>query len=819
VGFIFMQKLKLLFLLAFANTVFGQSNVETFQNDLGDKPREHSADITNMKVEVSFDCPKGIVFGKVTHTFTPLRKTIDTLFFDGPGIKINSASLDGKPCQFKSIPEGVSVYFSTPLISGKTYTITFDYEATPKKGIYFIGWNSPRITDAKTQTRHQIWTQGQGIDNRYWIPMYDNMNDKFTTETVVTFDKEYNVLSNGIQKSVKSNSNGTKTWHYAMTRPHAGYLLMLAIDKYAIKKTKTKTGVPVSFWYYPESSEKVEATSIHTEKMIEFLEEETGIPYPWEGGYSQVMVQDFMYGAMENTTATIFGDFFYVDNRAFLDRNYIGVNCHELTHQWYGDLITARGNGDTWLQESYATYYAKIFFELLEGKDKVKWMQRQEVNQSLKASESDNIPVRNSGAGSTRVYQKGSTVIQMLRYVLGNEDFKKVINHYLSKYQYKNVETNDLYQAIQDVTGQNLDWFFEEWLYRGGEPNYKVSYLTAANSVNITVEQIHAINELVKAFKMPINFAVYFKDGSVARQQFWIDKQTQTVSIANKNNKEVSFVLFDENSEITKKVSFNKSNDELFAQLANATYMMDRYDALLALKNVSVDVKREALWKAFDKELFYGMKAEIASQLANDPNSFSKLKGLFNEVNSDITKSMVNSLTKIHEPLKESFESLLMHQSYDLVEKSLTRLCEEFPDQTETYLNTIHKNYIVPKLYGHNQNIRIKYLEISIFNHTNEASNLADLKLLATDLYEFRTRVTAMETLKRLGICDEGTIFQMLNASLSSNGRLAGPAKSALKYFYEQTYYKNLIELGIKKGGFSDKDIKVFTEAGLFKKG
>ena len=814
-----MRNLKFLFLLAFANAAFGQSTVETFQNDLSDKPREHSADITNMKVEVSFDCPKGIVKGKVTHTFNPIRKSIDTLFFDAPGITINSASLDGKSCNFKINTEGVSVYFSSSLNANKSYNLTFDYEATPKKGIYFIGWNSPIVTDAKTQTRHQIWTQGQGIDNRYWIPMYDNMNDKFTTETVVTFDKDYSVLSNGVQKSIKSNPNGTKTWHYAMTRPHAGYLLMLAIDKYAIKKTKTKSGVPVAFWYYPESPEKVESTSIHTEKMIEFLEEETGIHYPWEGGYSQVMVQDFMYGAMENTTATIFGDFFNVDNRAFLDRNYIGVNCHELTHQWYGDLITARGNGDTWLQESYATYYAKIFFEQLEGKDKVKWMQRQEVNASLKASETDNIPVRNSGAGSTRVYQKGSSVIQMLRYVLGNEDFKKVINYYLTKHAYKNVETNDLYQAIQDVTGQNLDWFFDEWLYRGGEPNYKVSYLTTTNSVAISVEQIHPINELVKAFKMPINFAVYYKDGSINRQQFWIDKQTQTVSFPNQNNKEVSFVLFDENSEITKKIQFTKSNDELFAQLANASYMMDRYDALLALKNTPIDTKRDALWKAFDKENFYGIKAEIVSQLANDPSSFTKLNGLFNEVNVDITKAIVNALTKIHEPLKASYESLLQHQSYDLVEKSFSKLCEEFPNQTETYLNSINKNYITPKLFGQNNNIRIKYLEISIFNHTNEATNLAELKLLATDLYEFRTRVTAMESIKRLGICDEGTIYQMLNATLSSNGRLAGPAKSVLKYFYEQTLYKNLIEFGIKNGGFSDKDIKAFVDAGLYKKG
>ena len=812
-----MKFLKTLFLVALTQVVFAQSNVKTYQNDPGDRPREHSADITNMKVEVSFDCPKGLVRGKVTHTFSPLRKTIDTLFFDRPGIKISSANLDGKTCRFKTNSEGVIVYFSPALNWEKAYNLTFEYEATPKKGIYFIGWNSPTVTDPKNQTRHQIWTQGQGIDNRHWIPMYDNMNDKFTTETVVTFDRDYNVLSNGALKGVTSNSNGTKTWNYAMGKPHAGYLLMLAIDKYAIKKSKTKTGVPVAFWYYPESPEKLEPTSMHTEKMIEFLEEETGIPYPWEG-YSQVMVQDFMYGAMENTTATIFGDFFNVDSRGFLDRNYVGVNCHELTHQWFGDLITARGGGDTWLQESYATYYAKIFYETIEGKDKVKWSQRQEVNAALKASETDNNPIRFSGAGTARVYQKGSTVIQMLRYVLGDEAFKKVIKYYLTNHLYKNVETNDLYQAVQDVTGQSFDWYFDQWLYRGGEPNYKVNYLSANNSVNITVDQIHSINELVKAFKMPINFAVYFIDGSVSRQQFWIDKQTQTVSISNPSNKTVSFILFDENSEITKKVTFDKTNAELLSQLALADNMIDRYDALLALKNISLDIKREALFRAFDKETFYGIRAEIISQLANDAGSIPRLDLLFTSDNTELLKSLLSAMTKIQDPLKPKVIKLLEHPSYELVERALIRLCEEFPKESESYLNTIDKLYITPKVYGQNQNIRIKYLELSILNHINEPTYTADLKSLATDLYEFRARVSAMEALKKLGICDEGTIYQMLNASLSSNGRLAGPAKTILKYFQEQSNYKILIERGIKLGGYSDADLKVFTEAGLYKK-
>ncbi len=176
--------------------------------------------------------------------------------------------------------------------------------------------------------RKQIWTQGQGIDNRYWIPMYDDQNDKYITETVITFDKDYQVLSNGVlQKQVK-NKNNTTTWHYAMSKPHAGYLLMLRHSS-AIKKTKSARGVPMNLYYYPEFADRAEPTLPLFGAYGRFPGARNRIPYPWES-YSQIMVQDFLYGAMENTTATIFGDFFNVDERAYLDRNYVGVNCHEL---------------------------------------------------------------------------------------------------------------------------------------------------------------------------------------------------------------------------------------------------------------------------------------------------------------------------------------------------------------------------------------------------------------------------------------------------------------------------------------------------------
>ncbi|MCF8201377.1 MAG: hypothetical protein K9J29_05305, partial [Bacteroidia bacterium] len=314
---------------------------QCYHVDHGAHERNRNIDVTHMKVEVRFDVMKKTVFGKVTHTFTALQTTLDTIFFDAPGIQIKSATWDGKPLSFKIIPAGVVVYpaFTAPIAlkidrnapittkkkgantkananaaivassASPAHQIVFDYIAQPQKGIYFSGFTAAngqplsQQRDEKEMIREQIWTQGQGIDNRHWIPMIDDRGDKFITETVVTHDSKHQVLSNGALKSKRINKDGTTTWHYAMDKPHAGYLLMLAVGEYAVQNTLSAAGTPLEFWYYPQHPEKLEPTSRYSEAIIDFLSKETGIPYPW-GTYSQVMVQDFLYGAMENTSAT-----------------------------------------------------------------------------------------------------------------------------------------------------------------------------------------------------------------------------------------------------------------------------------------------------------------------------------------------------------------------------------------------------------------------------------------------------------------------------------------------------------------------------------
>ncbi len=788
---------KLFILLSVASLSANAQN--TYRSYLKDNTayREHPLDITRMKVDVSFDCPQGLVKGKVTHSFTVLQKTVDSVFFDAPNITIKTATLNGKTLPYNTVEKGVWVKPSTQLKWDETGQIVFEYEARPRRGIYFIGWNAKENKEQSPwAVRKQIWTQGQGIDNRHWIPMYDDMNDKFITETVITFDKDYEVLSNGTLLKKTANKDNTITWHYSMTKPHAGYLLMLGIGKYAIKQSKSARGVPMKFYYYPEFADRMEPTYRYSERMVDFLERETGVLYPWES-YSQIMVQDFLYGAMENTTATIFGDFFNVDNRAFKDRNYIGVNCHELTHQWFGDYVTARDGRDTWLQESYATYYPKMFTREIYGEDDYNWQRRGEQNAAIEASKKDRNPIRHSEAGTARFYPKGSGVISMLSYVLGDDEWKRALNHYLKKHAYANVETNDLQQAIQDKLGKDLTWFFDEWIHRGGEPHYTVhyedlSYKNGSRCTEIAIEQTHPRDEVVGLFKMPIVFEVHYTDGSFDRVTDWIDEAFEVVKVPNKNKKDIAFVLFDPNGMIMKSVTFKKDFDELKAQVTKAPNMLDRYDALVALKDVPMQKKKQLLLDVLNKETFHAMKSEAIKQLADEEDALPAITAVFSQYHSSPKTTAIHKIDAGN-GWKETLTKALSDSSYDVVQAALEKLIKLYPEEAKTFLDK------TKGIDGMTNTLRVKWLELAAANDIDKQQNINALVKLSSNAWEFRTRNNAFNSLKSLNYCDATFADYLLDAVSSPNSRLANPAAELANHFAQQTAYKKVLTDAFKQ--------------------
>ena len=778
----------LLFLQFFISTViFAQHDCYLRDPDAG--ARGKNVDFKHLKLNLELLPEKGMVKGTVEHTFSPLQIQVDSVFLDAPKITVQKVLLNDKEVKFETNDKGLIVRFQPALKWETTHKLTITYEATPKKGIYFLGWNEPASQSKMlTAVRKQIWTQGQGIDNRHWIPMYDDMNDKITSEILLSFDKKYKVLSNGKLISSKEQKDGSVAWHYKMTYPHAPYLIMLTVGDYSIRSTKTKRGVDVHNWFYPDFPETVEPTYRYTENMIDWMEQEYGVNYPWEQ-YSQIPVQDFMFGAMENTTATIFGDFYVIDNRAFLDRSYVGTNAHELVHQWFGDYITAWGAEDTWLQESFATHYQKHFERSIYGEDHFQWNRRNELGSVLAAAKENNNPIRHTKAGTARFYPKGSLVLDMFRYVLGDEQYKKAVTHYLKKHAYNNVDNNDFNRAFLESLGINMNWFFEQWVLKGGEPKYKVSYNDITKNSNryteINVEQIHQTDDVVGLFKMPIVFQVYYKDGSKSEVKEWIEKQTQTISILNEKNKDIDFVLFDPNYQIIKTVEFKKSLEELKAQASKAPNMIDRYDALKELSKEKIEDKKDFLIELFKKEPFHANRAEIAKQLVKhiDKLDAATIQLLVNDKHARVRQSAIDNTEKIPAEYFSAYEKLLTDSSYNVVEKTLEKLAEQNPEKLQQYLN-ITKNDI-----GVGSGVKVKWHLLA--TQIDKQKNTDELVKLSSSQYEFRTRGNALNALKQLNYLDDELVKNLFNALTHFNTRLNAPAKKVAEYFMEQKEFKD----------------------------
>ncbi len=742
------------------------------------EPREHTIDIERTRVEFSFDAANGLVKGRVTHAFSPLRATLDKLEFDGIDLRISEVLVNGKKAEFENDGKTITVKLSPALTWNTKDSVVFTYEANPRKGVYFVGWNDP-----KNIMRKQIWTQGEDTDHRYWIPMYDDPNDKVILTSVITFDKSYRVIANGKKISEKENKDGTKTWTYAMSNPHAPYLLMLAIGLYDVKNLVTKSGVQIQLWSYPDQPNRLEPTFGFTKRVMEFLEEEIGVPYPW-AVFANIPVANFVTGAMENTTAVLTGDFWYVDERGYLEDNYVDTDFHEVAHQWFGDLTTMRSWKHLWLNESFATYYAKMGMKKYFGEEYYQWNRRTEQESALKASLKDRLPLVHTQAGSARYYPKGSAIIDMMNYVYGRDAYRRVIAHFFSHNKFQNVETHDLVKSFMDTLGVTPDWFFDQWIYRGGEPDYEVRYADLGTWTEFTVNQIHTQDRLTGLFKMPIVFEVHYTDGTKDSLRTMIEKASEWIKIPNPSRKKIAYTLFDPGSWIIKNVTFKKSFEEFSEQSKSAVNMIDRYDAIAAMKSFPASQKRDLLIAIFSKEKFHAIKAEIVTQLAfdRDEKTINFLRSALNDPWTEVRKTAVNSIKVISTTLLEDFEKRLSDSAYGISQSAFLKLSDMFPDNGKRYAEIAYAQD------GLDHEIRISALEWRASH--DDPSARKSLMEFASPSYNNQTRRAAFFALRRLNHLDDEFIGYLFGAMLDANEGFSDFTFSIAEYFNTQTVHK-----------------------------
>jgi len=803
---IFAVTLVLSILILFFTTIGlnAQEKTVTYYADPASIPTDLPVTLKHLTARVSFQPEQNRIIGLAEFTIIPNRYQTDSILFYTPDFQIISVKINSKDIKYRqsginlilypgsamrqkpgsgnALPELKNSESEIPIADLETQnpipgaqnvelcdTISISYTATPPAGaIYFIGWRPE-----EAGKRKQIWAHRP----HGWIPF---MEGRITMDLYITFDQKYKVFSNGERIGIEANTDGTSTWHYAMEKDHPFFSTALVIGDYDYMSDETSRGVPLEYWFYTDMPDRVATTYKYTGQMFDFFEKEMGVPYPYPV-YREAPVIDYMYGAMETTTSTVFGDFMQIDPRAWWQRNYVNVNAHELAHQWFGNYVAHFVNRDVWLTESFGTYYAKMYEKSVYGEDYYQNIRNDEMLLSFDAAAKNSFPVGGTRGGVQRIYQKGSLVLDMLRDVMGEREFRDAIKHYLEKYGFGYAETNDFIRCVYETSGKPYNWFFDEWILRGGEPEYEVYDSVSIDSLgnqstHIKVWQTQEVNELNGLFKMPIQFEVHYTDGSSARIIKWIEKQYTEVIIPNPGRRPVEFILFDPNRKILKKAAFERNFEQLAAQAVKAENMIDRYDAWLALRSAAAEKKVDLQIKAFYAESFWLIKAEILGQLAvgYSPEVMELFREALHDKDANVRKAALKNLNPVPDLLQSTAEGMLHDSSYLNVELALDALCGSFPKSKESYLE------ITREMEGwRGKNIRMKWLEISINGGQKEF--LPELISYCSPKFEFETRMNAFTILRKLQYRDDETIAYAQAASKHWNNKLSTVANEYLK--------------------------------------
>src|SRR4030095_706605 len=441
---------KLLF--SFSILLLTLINLTTFAQMFGQEPTERVRyyDVEHILLSVGLNLETKTVHGWIQTVIVPLNDNFREFEVDAVGLNItgvllvNSKKADIKNDFFRDLSYDydktkIKINLGKNYKKSDTIIYAVTYEVTdPEKGLYFI---SP--AENFPGKRYEVWSQGEGEDNRYWFPCYDYPNDMATTEMYVTVDKKYQTLSNGILKNKKENSNGTVTWHWVNDVPQSSYLIMVGAGNWDVIDGSWD-GIPVSSYVTPGRKDWGERSYRQTEDIIKFFSESIGYRYAW-GKFSQVAVQDFIYGGMENTGAVVYFDGSIYDDKTEPDYNATNLVAHELAHMWWGDVVTCKNWNEIWLNESFATYFQCLYTEHLLGKDEFDYNIFKNGNDAIRVdSTSARKPIYIREGLTTNTYDKGSVVLNMLRYLVGDEKFWKAMNIYITKNQHTPVVTKNL---------------------------------------------------------------------------------------------------------------------------------------------------------------------------------------------------------------------------------------------------------------------------------------------------------------------------------------------------------------------------------------
>ena len=593
--------------------------------------RERSIDVLHYRADLRFSFAERRLTGNATLRFVPLSETtafsLDAIRLEVASVKL--VSIDGSaPLNFKTEDSDLLIELGRTYPVDETLTVEIAYSCQPNAGLYFQ-------TDSPRSGQFFIHTYGEGGLHANWLPIYNDVNDKFSTEMVVTLPPPYVAISNG-DLEVADHGNGERTYHWSQRRPHSNYLISVYVGEFEKGELPPALGsIPVAYWVPKGRSQEGAFAFRNTTKMVEFFSTRLNYRYPWEK-YDQIAVPDYAIGAMEHTSVTghrasvlrdasaplEFGPPDFDHYHSFWTAE--GTISHELAHHWFGNTTTCRNLSYIWLNESFASYLQMLWDEESLGEAQLQMDRQAALDHYLTYVKNENVirPLEyhyfekpDDIYNEEHTYFKGAIVLHMLRTILGDADFFRGLSFFLHEHEFASVVSTDLKIAFEEATGKNLDWFFDDWVYGAGHPIFKVryDYLEQQKLVDLSVVQIQPVVEGQDEFTLPVEITITTSKGS-RHQIVWVEDHEQ--HFVFKADEEPLMVSFDGRGALVAELVFEKTIDELIYQSKN--------DALpgriWALRQLAGDYPTSAkalpaITDILSGNNYWGVQAEAALQL------------------------------------------------------------------------------------------------------------------------------------------------------------------------------------------------------------
>jgi aminopeptidase N len=730
-------------------------------------------DLVHTKLDARFDYQHSYLNGKVWITLKPHFYATDSLQLDAKGMNIHKVELvkAGRNTALQYVYQDsllLKIKLDKTYKKDELYTIYIDYTAKPDefktkgsnaitdaKGLYFI---NPKGEDKKKPT--QIWTQGETEASSVWIPTIDKTNQKTTQEFSLTVPDKYVTLSNGKLTSQKKNTDGTRTDTWVMDLPHSPYLFFMGVGDFAVVKDNYK-GKEVN--YYVEKAYEKVARKIfgNTPEMMKFFSEKvTGVEYPWVK-YSQIVGRDYVSGAMENTTATLHQESAQQNARELVDQNsWESTVAHELFHQWFGDLVTAESWSNLTVNESFADYSQYLWIEYKYGADEAAFENFSEMQSYLGSPESRTKDlVRFYYADKEDMfdlvsYQKGGRILHMLRKYLGDDAFFKSLNKYLTTNKFGNGSAHKLRLAFEEVTGKDLNWFFNQWYFGSGHPRLEFSYgYDAATQKSMVV--IKQTQPGDKLFRLPVTIDIY-NGSSKKTQQVWATGKADTFYFPVSAKPDL--INIDPERVLLAEKKDSKTLEEYIHQFNYAKHYLDRREAIdFAARKTSDPAAYQLIEKALS-DPSYRIRMRAMSSFGNtklDESTVSKIEAIAKNDPSRLARSVaIDALAKLKkETYKDFFVKSTRDSSYSVAGAALEALAQMDGKQAYAIANELMKDDNRGRLATAVTNVVIKYGDESAFEFVTDnfaKMPLSQAKFAAiTPLVDFLSKVNDLEKFKK----------------------------------------------------------------------